>query len=134
MRAKSIQLCLTPCDPMDCSLPDPSVHRLSQYEYWSGLPSPSPGGLPNPEIKPTSLRSPASAGMFFTSTTGEALGVPLYIQSNCPGEDWGTQDGSPCREVPAPAYFKFTQNFYLSFIYFYYLIKNFFLASQLVRS
>ena len=29
-------------------------------EYWSGLPSPSPGDLPNPGIKPTSLASPAS--------------------------------------------------------------------------
>ena len=31
-------------------------------EYWSGLPSPSPGHLPKPEIKPT---SPALAGRFF---------------------------------------------------------------------
>ena len=25
-----------------------------RQEYWSGLPSPSPGDLPNPGIKPTS--------------------------------------------------------------------------------
>ena len=30
--------------------------RLSRQEYWSGLPWPSPGDLPNPGIKP---RSPA---------------------------------------------------------------------------
>ena len=29
---------------------------FSRQEYWSGLPFPSPGDLPNPEIK---LRSPA---------------------------------------------------------------------------
>ena len=29
---------------------------FSRQEYWSGLPFPSPGGLPNPGIKP---RSPA---------------------------------------------------------------------------
>ena len=26
---------------------------FSRQEYWSGLPFPSPGGLPNPRIKPT---------------------------------------------------------------------------------
>ena len=30
-------------------------------QYWSGLPFPSPGDLPNPWIKPTSLVSPALA-------------------------------------------------------------------------
>ena len=28
--AESLQLCLTLCDPMDCSLPGPSVHGISQ--------------------------------------------------------------------------------------------------------
>ena len=29
--------------------------EFSRQEYWSGLPFPSPGVLPNPEIEPTSL-------------------------------------------------------------------------------
>ena len=33
---------LTLCDPMDCSLPDPSVHGIFRQEYWSGFPFPSP--------------------------------------------------------------------------------------------
>ena len=33
-------------------------------EYWSGLPFPTPGDLPNTGIKPTSLKSPALAGGF----------------------------------------------------------------------
>ena len=42
-------------------------------EYWSRLPFPPPGDLPNPEIKPTSLTSPALAnGLFTTSATWEA--------------------------------------------------------------
>ena len=50
-------VCLTLCDPMDCSLPGSSVHRIFQLqEYWSGLPLPSPkckwGGL-NQSCKPT---------------------------------------------------------------------------------
>ena len=40
-----------------------SIGFLSQ-EYWNVLPFPSPGILPNPEIKPM---SPALAGVFFTT-------------------------------------------------------------------
>ena len=46
---------------------------FSRQEYWSGLPCPSPGDLPDPGIEPASLRSPALAGGFFTiSATWEA--------------------------------------------------------------
>ena len=37
--------------------------EFSRQEYWSGLPFPSPGDLPNPGIEPG---SPALAGGFFT--------------------------------------------------------------------
>ena len=49
------------------------VHRallsmeFSRQEYWSGLLFPSPGNLPDPGIKPTSLGSLALAGRFFTT-------------------------------------------------------------------
>ena len=47
---------------------------FSRKEYWSGLPFPSPGDLPNPGIKPRSLMSPALAGRFFTtSATWKAI-------------------------------------------------------------
>ena len=42
---------------------------FSSQEYWSRLPSPSPGDLPNPGVEPTSLASPALAGGFFTTST-----------------------------------------------------------------
>ena len=35
--------------------------------YWSGLPCPSPGDLPDSGIEPVSLPSPALAGEFFTT-------------------------------------------------------------------
>ena len=38
---------------------------FSRQEYWSGLPFPSPGDLPDPGIEPTSLASPTLAGGFF---------------------------------------------------------------------
>ena len=37
-----------------------------RQEYWSELPFPPPGDLPDPEIEPTSPESPALAGGFFT--------------------------------------------------------------------
>ena len=46
---------------------------FSRQENWSGLPFPSPGDLPDPGIEPLSVRSPALAsGFFTTSTTWEA--------------------------------------------------------------
>ena len=35
---------------------------FSKQEYWSRLPWPTPGDLPDPGIKPASLRSPTLAG------------------------------------------------------------------------
>ena len=64
--AKSLQLCPTLCKPRDCSPLGSSVHEILQEKYWSGLSFPSPGDLPDPGIEPTSVMSPALAGMFIT--------------------------------------------------------------------
>ena len=48
VHAKSLQSCLTLCDPMDYSLPGSSSQGLSRQEYWSGLSCPPPGNLPDP--------------------------------------------------------------------------------------
>ena len=51
----------------------PPSMEFSRQEYWSGLPFPSLGDLPNPEIEPASLMSPALVGRIFTtSATWEA--------------------------------------------------------------
>ena len=53
------QSCLTLCDPMDHSLPGSSVQGIFfNKEYWSRLPLPPPGDLPDPRIKPVSPVSP----------------------------------------------------------------------------
>ena len=57
------QTCLILCDPMDCHWPGSLSMEFSRQEYWSALPYPSPGNLPDPGIK---LPSPALAGGFFT--------------------------------------------------------------------
>ena len=48
------QLCLTLCDPWtaDCQAPPPM--GFSRQKYWSGLPFPSSGDLPDPGIEPGS--------------------------------------------------------------------------------
>ena len=51
----------------------PPSMGFSRQEYWSALPSPAPGDLPNPRVKPVSLVSPASAGGFFTTNQLESL-------------------------------------------------------------
>ena len=43
--------------------------EFSRQEYWSGLPCPPPGDLPDPGIEPESLTSSALAGGFFTTST-----------------------------------------------------------------
>ena len=40
----------------------PLPMRFSRQEYWSGLPFPAPGDLPNPAMKPDSPVAPSLAG------------------------------------------------------------------------
>ena len=49
--------------------------EFSRQEYWSGLPFPSLGDLPNPGIKSAYPASPALAGGFFTT---EPPGKPTW--------------------------------------------------------
>ena len=39
------------CDPWTAARQVPLSMELSRQDYWSGLPLPSPGDLPNPEIQ-----------------------------------------------------------------------------------
>ena len=51
---------------------------FSRQEYWGGLPFPSPGNLPDLEIKLMSLASPAMTGGFFiTVPSGNPLPLSL---------------------------------------------------------
>ena len=42
---------------------------FSRQKYWSRMPCLPPVDLPNPGIKPSSLRSPAPAGRFLSLST-----------------------------------------------------------------
>ena len=50
--------------------------EFSRQEYWSGLPFPTPGDLPNTGIEPV---SPALAGGFFTT---EPPGKPTFTYAS----------------------------------------------------
>ena len=47
------QLRLTLCGPWTVAHKAPLSMGFSRQEYWSGLPFPSPGDLPNPGIEPS---------------------------------------------------------------------------------
>ena len=53
--------------PRTGALQAPLPMGFSRQEYWSGLPFPAPGDLPNPGIEPTTSVSTALAGGFFTT-------------------------------------------------------------------
>ena len=59
-----VQLFVTPWT-VACQVP--LSIELSRQEYWSRLPFPTPGDLPEPGTKPTSLASLALTGRFFST-------------------------------------------------------------------
>ena len=52
---------------------------FSRQEYWSGLPCPPRGDLPDPGMEPASLMSPALAGGFFTTSAAWESPTHRYI-------------------------------------------------------
>ena len=75
--AKSLQLCPTLCNPIDCT------PLGSRQEYWSGLPCFPPSDLPNTGTEPTSLDSPALAGGFFISSITLGSVMPTQRDGLC---------------------------------------------------
>ncbi|XP_070643559.1 cyclin-dependent kinase 14 isoform X2 [Bos indicus] len=81
------QSCLSLCDPWTVAHQAPLSMEFFRQEFWSGLPFPSPGELPNPGI---GSASPALADRFLTSVLpGKPLTICVTKMStrNCPGMD-----------------------------------------------
>ena len=66
--------------PKDWSLPGSSVHGYPRPEYWSGLPFPTPGNLPDSGIKPTFSVFLAFAALYHLATW-EALSYNRKVWS-----------------------------------------------------
>ena len=69
---------VTLCDPMDWAHEAPLSIRFSRQEYWSGLPFPPSGDLPNTGTEPMSPMSPAFADRVVTSEP-PGLTQELYV-------------------------------------------------------
>ena len=67
------QSCLTLATPWTVAPQAPLSMGFSRWEYWRGLPVPSPEDLPDPGMEPT---SPALVGGFFTIEPLEAQQIP----------------------------------------------------------
>ena len=70
------KLCLTLVTPWNITFQNPLAMGFPRQEYWSGLPFPSPGYLPNLEIEP---KSPT---LHTDSLWSEPTGKPLYMYSS----------------------------------------------------
>ena len=71
----SHQVVLTLATPWTIACQAPQSMGFSRQEYWSGLPFPSPGDLPNPGIEPRSLALQAD------SLPAEPAGKPRYVMT-----------------------------------------------------
>ena len=76
MRANLLLLCLTLCNPMDCSPPGSSVHGILQARILEWLSCSPVGDLPDPGIEPT---SPAAPALQADSLPLSHWGSPIYI-------------------------------------------------------
>ena len=79
MCAKSLQSCPTLATLWTVAHQAPLSMEFSRQGYWSGLPLPPPGDLPDPGIQPESLLSPALAGRFFTTSATWETTIPLLL-------------------------------------------------------
>ena len=81
---------------------------FSRQEYWSGLPFPLTGDLPEPGIEPASFMPPALAGGFFTASTTwkpRRGSLSYWSQSNCvktQSSDVPSQRFLQLDELPTP--------------------------------
>ena len=76
--AEAIPACPALCNPMDHRPPGSSVHGILQARILEWVAIPPPGDLPDPGIKPESLRFPALAGGFFTTSPPVKPSTYLY--------------------------------------------------------
>ena len=72
-RLSHVQLFST---PWTVALQDSLSVRVPRKKYWSGLPCPPPGDLPDPVIQPV---SPAATAMQANSLLLSHLGIPQVI-------------------------------------------------------
>ena len=115
MHAKSLQSCLTLCNPMDCSLPGSSVHGILQARIleWVAFPFSRGSSQYNPGIKPRSptLRVDSLPCEPPRKPRNTGMGSLFLLQGNFPTQesnlyllcllDWQV-DSSPLHHLGSP--------------------------------
>ena len=96
MYAKSLQLCLTLCDSIVCSLPGSCVHGILQVRILEWVACLPPGNLPKPGIQPASSVSSVSQADSLLLSHWISLGfeVGLYQEATdgfLPGNKWNVR-------------------------------------------
>ena len=92
------QSCPTLCDPVNWACQTPLSMGFSRQEYWSELPFPTPGDLPDPGIEPA---CPVSPALHASSLPAEPSGkhycfMPMQmLQFKVLLEDWMPVQVSP---------------------------------------
>ena len=76
------QSCPTLCDPRTVAHQAPPSMGFSRQEYWSGLPFPSPGDLPDAGIEPGSPT--LQAGALTSAPPGKPKAHCYYLQKSAP--------------------------------------------------
>ena len=90
------QLCRTLCNPWTVAQQAPLSIDFSRQEYWSGLPCPPPGDLPDSGIKPASPASPELADRFFTTEPpGKSICLVTSLQLEGPELQGRNKDSLP---------------------------------------
>ena len=89
LHARSLQLCLTLCNPMNYSLPRSSVHGILQARILKWVAMPTSKDLPNPGIE---LGSPA---LQVDPLPPEPLGKPAFkcnlLQMKTSTDSWAVR-------------------------------------------
>ena len=80
--AKSLQLCLTLCDPWTAVCQAPLSVEFSRQEYWRELPFPSSRDLPDLGTEPVSLRSPACIYIYIQHIYIGTSGNHIYTHTH----------------------------------------------------
>ena len=81
MHAQSFSRVRLFATPWTVALQVPVSMEFSRQEYWSELPLPSPGALPNPETEPKSGVAPALTGRLFnTEPPGNSSDLGYYCK------------------------------------------------------
>ena len=77
--AQSSQLFVT---PWTVAHQAPLSMGFSRQEYWSGLPCPTPGDLPNPGIKHTSFTSPCIGVLYPLNQQGSPVEAKQHAKKH----------------------------------------------------